>query len=314
YYPTEFEIRFQFIAWGVVGTCIAVLGLIGNILSICVLCHRRMRSSTSCYLTALSIYDCIVLMSQIVFFGMFSIERQTGWPRNYKVFFAYLQPYAYPLALTAQTASIYTTVGFTVERYIAVCLPLTAAKTCTISRARKTVLLILVVSIIYNIPRAFENYTLAQFDSTTNKTHVAYMHTDFGLNHAYRFVYVVLMNFGFMLLLPFTVLIVLNALLLRAVNQSACTQGRITSRQRHENNLTVMLLSVVIVFLACQILPIVDNICIVMYPNGSQQAMLVLTVVSCLMVTLNSATNFYLYCVFGRKFRQVFCLIFCRCR
>ena len=65
-------------------------------------------------------------------------------------------PWIYPIAMFAQTSSVYLTVAVTVERWFAVCHPLMARTTNTTSKARKSILLVNLGSIIYNIPRFFE--------------------------------------------------------------------------------------------------------------------------------------------------------------
>ena len=42
----------------------------------------------------------------------------------YRELFPYLVPFVYPLALIAQTGSVYTTLAVTIERYIVICWPL----------------------------------------------------------------------------------------------------------------------------------------------------------------------------------------------
>ena len=65
-------------------------------------------------------------------------------------------PWIYPIAMFAQTSSVYLTVAVTVERWFAVCHPLMARTTNTTSKARKSILLVNLGSIVYNIPRFFE--------------------------------------------------------------------------------------------------------------------------------------------------------------
>ncbi len=308
---------FQYYAWGVVGSVISVFGLLGNILSIVVLSNRRMRSSTSCYLISQAVYDSLVIIALLLFMSLPAIFFQTHPPAlvPYYKFFPYLQPVGYPLALTVQMCSIYTTVGFTVERYIAVCYPLKAAKMCTISRARKSNAVILLCCIMYNIPRWLEYQTVTYFNPHTNITEVDYNRTAIGANRTFQHIYFIYMHLFFMLVIPFMVVMVLNLFLARAVRRSATAQGKVSHKQRRENNLTVMLISVVAVFLICQVPSIFDNIFSVTLDTKTTNTrpFIVLTCLSSLMVVTNSAANFYLYCVFGKKFRQVFCWMFFSC-
>lgn len=316
-YDREYVLMFQYYMWSIGGNTLAALGLVGNILSIFVLSNWRMKSPTSCYLIALAAFDIIVLISMVLFLALPTIYTATGYLKAYFDFYPYMHIYAYPTALIAQTCSIYTTVAFTVERYLAVCRPLLAQKHCTISRARKSVIIIVLCSIIYNVPRMFEDTLIFSFDPYTNKTKAQIQKTKFGNSSTYRHVYFIYMQLIVMLLVPTILLVVLNTLLIRAVKKSQKTQGRVcsshngASRTRRDNNLTIMLISVIFVFIICQVPSIADNICYATIENSN--TFIKLTTISNLMVITNSAANFYLYCLFGKKFRRVFCKIFCRC-
>ncbi len=58
--------------------------------------------------------------------------------------------------MIAQTGSVYLTLCVSVERYVAVCLPLKARAICTFGRARTYVLVIGFLAFCYNIPRFWE--------------------------------------------------------------------------------------------------------------------------------------------------------------
>ena len=274
-----------------------------------------MRSPTSCYLKALAVFDIIVLVSMVLCFSLpiySQVTRQMTW---YVDIYPYINPYAYPTALIAQTCSIYITVAFTVERYIAVCHPMETSKLGTISRARKSVFIIIICCVVYNIPRMLEFKEKIYFDPKTNRT-MSYTLRD---NPAFRHVYFIYMYICVMFVIPSCILAILNSLLIRAVKLSQTTQGLICSTSkgtvRRENNLTIMLISVIFVFLICQMPSIADNICFATLETIQLRTFpfVILTTMSTLMVITNSAANFYLYCLFGKKFRRVFCQLFCRC-
>ena len=308
-------LQFQYYAWGIVGSIISVLGVIGNTLSIIVLSNRRMQSSTSYYLIALSVFDIIVLISLVLFMSLPTVYIATGALEWYYRAYPYMHPFAYPTALTAQTCSIYTTVAFTVERYIAVCMPLKAAKMCTASKARKTILILIVVSIVYNIPRMLEFKTVVSVDPMTNETTAIYDYTELGKNSTFRHIYFIYMQLVVMLAIPFVLLAVLNTQLIRAVKRSEQATGKVNTKTKKENSLTIMLISVVVVFMICQVPSIADNILMVTLSQETLYSppFVKITTISNLMVITNSAINFYVYCVFGKKFRRVFCRIFCKC-
>ncbi|XP_064611522.1 FMRFamide receptor-like [Liolophura sinensis] len=300
---------FQFYAWGIMANFVSVLGLIGNILSIIVLSDRRMRSPTSCYLISLAVYDSVVLLSMCLSLAIPTLKYKTNLLDDYFKFYPYMHVYAYPIALIAQTGTIYTTVGFTIERYIAVCRPLHAAEMCTISRAKKVILVIFICIVLYNVPRMMEHRVLEQWDNVTNTTTAQIIPTDLGNDQVYKTIYFIYLHLFIMFLVPFSLLFVLNLLLIRAVRKSRQTRQEMSASRAKEHNLTVMLIAVIAAFLICQLPSIADNILFVVgVPFNLDYIRF--TTISNLMVVTNSATNFILYCVFGKKFRKVFFRIF----
>lgn len=305
---------FQYYTWGITSNIIAVSGILLNILAITVLSQPRMRSSTAIYLISLAVYDNIVLLSMIVNFAIPTLEVDAYFLDMYFFVYNYIQPIAYPIALIAQTGTIYTTVGFTVERYVAVCRPLQAANICTTSRSKKAVFCIFLGSVIYNIPRMFEYETVLEWDDQVNKTQPIYRATELGQNKIYKEVYFIYLNLLIMFFLPFTLLAYVNTCLINAIRTSRASRVQMSSSAVKENNMTLMLVSVVVVFLVCQLPSIADNIlwtALNSYQQRCNATYIKFTTISNLMVIFNSACNFVLYCLFGKKFRRVFCKVFC---
>ena len=301
----------RFVLYGILGNVLVVMGLLGNTLSIVVLCNRRMRSSTSFYLTSLGVYDNFILLSMLLFFNLPALgammpSAMAGY--NYAV----LLPVGYPLSLAAQMGSIYTCVAFTVERYVAVCRPLHAANTCTKTRAKRAILLILLWSLVYNIPRCFHYAARRVYNehSRQHETHVVV--TEFGKNEVFQHVYIIYFQLLFMFLLPFLVILLLNAALIRAISRSRHQRQRMSTSATREHNLTVMLVAVIVVFLVCQFPTIVDNILVAVVGEERHNVVLqyqLLYIACTCLVTINSSLNFVLYCLFGKKFRLVLCHI-----
>ena len=86
----------------------------------------------------------------------------------------YVSKYMVPLALVAMPATIYMTLFVTVNRYISVC--------------QKHVILVLVFSLIYNIPRFFEFDIIRSTNSATNQTVTLDTLSALGSNKLYRIV------------------------------------------------------------------------------------------------------------------------------
>ena len=69
-----------------------------------------------------------------------------------------LYSWLFPSAYVLRMINGWLTVLLTVDRYIAVCRPLHAQRLCTIQRAYSNIIAVIVASIIFCLPRFFENY------------------------------------------------------------------------------------------------------------------------------------------------------------
>lgn len=248
----------------------------------------------------------LVLVSMLLCFSLPAINNYTGQLAFYSSqIFPRMNPYAYPLALTAQTGSVFITVAFTIERYIVVCKPLKANKLCTVKRARRYAILVILISLIYNVPRWFE---LKVSNNTGNHTIVQLQLTALGDDHLYNLIYKVYMYTIIIVIGPFLFLLCLNVALVRTLHRA----NRNMQQSKHsaqEHNITVVIIIVVATFLVCQLPSIADNICGAIYEKSQvlkSPSLIRLHTLSNLMVISNSAVNFFLYAVFGKKFRRVF--------
>ena len=113
---------------------VVVIGITGNIINIIVLSRKRMNfSSSNIYLLGLAFADITVLIFQTtfkyIFYKTYNIKTNHG-------FFEFLCVYNNWLLIGAIRTSFWITVGFTVERYIAIAHPMRGRRWCTKSRAK----------------------------------------------------------------------------------------------------------------------------------------------------------------------------------
>ncbi|XP_062848380.1 thyrotropin-releasing hormone receptor [Trichomycterus rosablanca] len=118
-------------------------GIVGNVMVILVvLTTKHMRTPTNCYLVSLAVADLIVLTAA----GLPNITESLfgEWVYGYGgcLSITYLQY----LGINASSCSI---TAFTVERYIAICHPIKAQFLCTLSRAKKIIILVWVFTTLY---------------------------------------------------------------------------------------------------------------------------------------------------------------------
>lgn len=107
-----------------------VIGFPGNALAFVVWIQRRMRHSSGCYLAALAFVDFVFLSLQLVF------ELHDVW--GVPMLNLFLVCEIFPVFFIAsQHLSPLLVLGFTVERFVAVCYPFQRDRYCTTSRAIK---------------------------------------------------------------------------------------------------------------------------------------------------------------------------------
>lgn len=102
-----------------------------------------------------------------------------------------------------------------------------------------------------------------------------------------------------------------------AAAAASTTSSSSSSTSRQEIRITVMLIAVVILFIMCQ----TPTACILVYtafhqydPQSNEGCLLVgLSNIFNLLMSINSAGNFVLYCLLSQKYRRTFSQMFCPC-
>ncbi|XP_041376736.1 thyrotropin-releasing hormone receptor-like [Gigantopelta aegis] len=145
--PVYYSTLFRWIAASL-GAIIFIVGVAGNVLVVLVISQTKfMHTTTNCYLVSLAIADCIVLLSATlpsIPEPFFQIDE---WPFgrvmcSILVFLQYVGVNASSLSITA----------FTVERYIAICFPIRAQTICTLSRAKRIIIVLWIFTTMYCCP------------------------------------------------------------------------------------------------------------------------------------------------------------------
>ncbi|KAJ8344311.1 hypothetical protein SKAU_G00316400 [Synaphobranchus kaupii] len=122
---------------------VCCMGIVGNIMVVLVvLTSRHMRTPTNYYLVSLAVADLIVLVAA----GLPNVsDSLTGtWVYGHAgclgiTYFQYL-------GINVSSCSI---TAFTVERYIAICHPMTAQTVCTVSRAKRIIAGVWALTCVY---------------------------------------------------------------------------------------------------------------------------------------------------------------------
>ena len=158
--------------------------------------------------------------------------------------------------------------------------------------------------------------------SQTNTTEMkAEFNEQLGLSEDYRqaFYWFISIVFTF---IPLMLLAVFNLFLVLAVKESRRQRAVLcageSQSQHQENKITIMLISVVVIYMLCQLPHAVMHIYIACTtepaPFSNENAIrIILGNIFNFLVAINAAINFVLYCALSDKYRKTFLVTFCRC-
>ncbi|XP_071034153.1 FMRFamide receptor-like [Parasteatoda tepidariorum] len=313
WYHRNFLIYSRFWVQRILVPTIMTIGIIGNVITIVIMTRRRMRSSTNNYLAALAIFD----MMYLIFTFILSLSHYPRVPDIDHYAYWRLRPFIFMLTDACSNSSVWLTVTFTIERYIAVCHPMKGKVFCTESRAKKAIVAVFLFCFAFTIPTPFEWKVIERVDDSTNRTTLSLDLTEMGKNYMYKTIYYWLTVVVF-IFIPFILLAIFNSFLIRSVHMSKVQRSSMTrgSDNSQENKITIMLIAVVILFFICQL----PTACHLLYSTlhesfDSKQLYLLrgLGNIFNFLMSLNAAGNFVLYCLLSQKYRKTFIQIFCPC-
>ncbi|XP_053737053.1 thyrotropin-releasing hormone receptor [Synchiropus splendidus] len=137
-YTAEYKVVSVFLVCLICG-----VGIVGNVMVIMVvLTTKHMRTPTNCYLVSLAAADLMVLTAA----GLPNISDALYGQWVYGYIGCLGITYFQYLGINASSCSI---TAFTVERYIAICHPIKAQFLCTLSRAKRIILLVWTLTSVY---------------------------------------------------------------------------------------------------------------------------------------------------------------------
>ena len=293
----------QFITGLIIYPVLCFPGIIGNVLSLIVLFHKDMATSTNVYLAALAISDTIKLINDALYFMVILMKRTKA--DNADMIMNNMYPYAHYIFNLAVCVTAWLTVSIAVERYISVCHPTKAISICSIPRARNVSIVVFVVVIIITIPSALRYHAVHVTDTTLNTTCYLVRRTKLGLNKNFMVPYTWIQNLV-RSILPLAVLIVLNARIINELKKERIKGKSLSGR----NRITLIMIIIIIVFLVC-ITP--DAVMSMFFGFGyieEDPIVKGIREITDSLLAVNSAFNFVLYCTLSQQFRDTFCKIF----
>ncbi len=292
---------------------ICLFGILGNALSFVVLQWEKRNRVATFLLQVLATADNLFLITSgfTLMFPALTLyyEDISG---AYESALPYIQVYIWPLVAVTQFGTVWMTVLIAANRYIAICRPFQAYKLCTMTKVKIQVGLVAAFAILYNIPKFGEmklEYEKSSVDNVTKTIGVHATETDMKLSYTYNIMYESAMYCIFVFLGPLLIMVILNVLIVREL---LAAQARLRKRQipiageEEENNITLVMVIIMAIFIVTQAPAFVNILYGILNPNAyaCKKPYYYYFHISNILVCANSSTNFVVYCLFRKQFRE----------
>nr|AKQ63015.1 orphan G-protein coupled receptor 7 [Platynereis dumerilii] len=294
---------YDFLVTVIITGGLCVFGWIGNTLSFLVMWPERKHSATSLTLLVLAVIDNLVLVFRFIMKVIPAFCRfQNMCPSVQQYVSVHVGVVGWGLNSMAQQATTWNAVIMTVIRYIYVCVPHRSKTLANVRTTQYACAANIFAAIIFNLPRMFERTVIYDEDGEAKSvfTQMA-KKTSFSVGYKQVAFYLVFY------VIPLTILIILTSRLIIALRKVAKKREEMTKKVQERQDITMTLVAVVIVFIVCQLFTPARRTIIYFVPQSQQKCPYpyhYFNELNSTAIVFNSAINFVLYCVFGKRFRK----------
>ena len=294
----------------IVGIC-CLLGFVGNTISFLILRDDKGNQVATLLLQTLAIGDnsllALIFITVCVFWGAMPYFSKQNTFLTLK---PYLQKYLEPLGYMTKTFAIWITVLLAINRYVVIKKPLKVHIICTLKRAYIQIGLVLIVSIVCNLPRFFE-YDIVTV-TTSEGSFIQANVTDIGKGSMFSIVYTNVVYNCFVILLPMILIIVLNSSLILELRKINEARAKIScSAKQSENNITLVMCVIIIIFIVCHLPDRVLQGVRSYKPIRPKITLCYLVAICNFLIVINSSTNFMVYFFVRKRFRNILVKTLC---
>lgn len=288
------------------GITISLIGIIGNLISICVW-RRIMKSkrhgaiATTIYLIVLGIVDTALLFFFLLTNTIPGNNPDVKETFSYAAFYSY---FGFPVYYFLIVVSIWMMAGVTITRFIMIVYPIQGKIWCSSARAFIGIASIIVTAFLINVPHFFF-YRPIKLGSDGYEL----QKSKFGKSSPAK-IYEFWIHCIFLTLGPWLIVVVLNAIIIKSlIKQTKVilkrenTSSMKPDRNRHDRQMTTVLLAVSFTFLILYFPKCILS-CVIMIGGPGQHDAEFAFAIAKNGIILNSASNWFLYCVTGSVFRR----------
>ena len=266
--------RHILIIYTIVIAPLVMMGLVGNTVAFCAFGKMVNQNTTTFLLRALAIIDCIVILCMT--------------PRLCATVFS-------PLWRIAYVATVWTSVVFGMNSYIVVCRPLHAHKLCTITKARKQIVCVILASTVFSLPRLFA-YAINTHPNGSFELVNGWVHNKWLLYIYFLGCYSVLI-----FLLPYGILMFFCVRLIDALHATRVLQMERHGGRQVDTRVTSMLVALLAIPLACHITSIL-NMLLDLF--GALENWVYMYAIVDIAIILNSSGDCLIYLAYMKEFRR----------
>lgn len=296
----QFYAHAQFVTGLILYPILCTFGLVGNSISLVVLSHRKMISSTNVFLSALAAADILKLLNDLLYFLDLVLLRIH--PAAGNALFGHMYPVSHYIFNQSACVSAWLTVSVAVERYLSVCHAARAKAVCTVARARVISVAVILSMSFVALPSALRYVRIVLVDSCTNRTTYDIDVSALGRKELFMVAYTWTQNL-LRSIIPLFALCILNSCIIHALRRKR-VKGKNWSAK---NRITLMLIVVIVVFIVCILPDAVMSTCFGFgYVDEKNLLAKGVREFTDTLLLIHSASNFIIYCVCSKGFRDIF--------
>ncbi|KAL8578577.1 hypothetical protein ACOMHN_015033 [Nucella lapillus] len=303
---------------GYFSVVVCVFGIISNVLNIIVLTRKHMKSPTNFILTALAIADMLTMSTYpIMAIYLYIITSPDCYTPQHTRGWMYFILFHNLFIVTCHNMAMWLTVTLAVFRYIFVCQHSMAVRLCSMARAKLTVAVVVVATVISCVPNYFV-YSVHDMGPDLKRNVSCYWIVASKLaqnNPNYeqfaRWLFGVVIK-----ILPCVLMAFLSTLLIFAMQQAKKRRARLLNKvsrivdhdhqSSEHNRTTMMLVGVVICFIVTEIPQGILAWISAVDKEFWDAVYIHVGDLMDILVLVNSAVNFILYCIMSQQFRNTF--------
>jgi|SRR6218665_1013460 len=297
----QFYAHAQFVTGLILYPILCTFGLVGNSISLVVLRHRKMVSSTNLFLSALAAADILKLLNDLLYFLDLVLLRVH--PAAGNALFGHMYPVSHYIFNQSACVTAWLTVSVAVERYLSVCHAARAKAVCTLARARVISAAVILSMSVVALPSALRYVRIVLVDSCTNQTTYDIDISALGRTERFMVAYTWTQNL-LRSIIPLFALCILNCCIIHALRRRRRVKGKSWSAK---NRITLMLIVVIVVFIVCILPDAVMSTCFGFgYVDEKNLLAKGVREFTDTLLLIHSASNFIIYCVCSKGFRDIF--------